>query len=88
MKSIPWVPTWIANVFKATIGRLMVSSPPQDGPIGATLELQRQEQIENWEQQMIMNRAREFRNRNGANGAVPPFFHNMMGEQRDPPQRK
>ncbi|MCL4116458.1 UNVERIFIED_CONTAM: hypothetical protein GTU68_010657, partial [Idotea baltica] len=60
---VPWVPTWLARVSDATLGRLLASSPPQEGPVGATLELQRQEQVEIWEQQMMVNRAREFRNR-------------------------
>lgn len=63
IQQFPWVPKWIARPAGATLGYVLASSPPQDGPVGATLELQRQEQIEIWEQQMMMNRARELRNR-------------------------
>lgn len=65
IQQVPWVPGWLARGAKATLARLLASPPPPEGPAGATLELQRQEQIEMWEQQMMMNRAREMRNRPG-----------------------
>lgn len=65
IQQVPWVPGWLARGASATLARLLASSPPPEAPAGATLELQRQEQIEMWEQQMMMNRAREMRNRPG-----------------------
>lgn len=43
----------------------MQSSPPQEGivPMGATLEIQRQQQMEILEQQVWLSRAREARDR-------------------------
>ncbi len=37
----------------------MASSPPADGPMGATLDIQRQEQMERLEQQMLLQRSRD-----------------------------
>ena len=42
-----------------TFGRLLSSSPPADGPMGATLEIQRQEQMERLEHQMLLQRSRD-----------------------------
>lgn len=73
VQQVPWVPGWLARGASATLARLLASPPPPEGPAGATLELQRQEQIEMWEQQMMMNRAREMRNRPGVS-VVPTCF--------------
>lgn len=55
------VPKVIARACDATLGRLLRSQPPAQGPIGATLEIQRQQQMEQLEQQMLMARARDQR---------------------------
>lgn len=49
------VPKFIANIFGCTVQKLLDSSPPKDfmKPIGATIEIQRQERIEQLEQQML-----------------------------------
>lgn len=49
------IPNFIANLFGCTIQKLLESSPPKDllKPMGATREIQRQEQIEQMEQQML-----------------------------------
>ena len=52
---------WLADT---TLGRLLSSSPPTDGPMAATLEAQRQQQIDMLEQQMLLDRYREMRQRN------------------------
>ncbi|XP_066988751.1 ubiquitin-associated domain-containing protein 2-like [Macrobrachium rosenbergii] len=85
VQQVPWVPGWLARGAKATLARLLASPPPPEGPAGATLELQRQEQIEVWEQQIMINRAREMRNRPGANGAVPHFIPDIMGRRQNNP---
>ncbi|KAG0715110.1 Ubiquitin-associated domain-containing protein 2 [Chionoecetes opilio] len=85
VQQVPWVPGWLARGASATLARLLASPPPPEGPAGATLELQRQEQIESWEQEMMMNRAREMRNRPGANGAVHPFMQNFIGRRQNNP---
>lgn len=57
------VPKVLAKMLDATIGRIISSSPPQEGilPMGATLEIQRLQQLEVLEQQMLLNRSREAR---------------------------
>ena len=49
------VPKFIAKIFGSTVQKLLDSSPPKDlmKPIGATREIQRQEQMEQLEQQML-----------------------------------
>jgi len=47
------VPRWLAAACDATLGRLLASAPPVEGPMGATLELQRQEQMERLEQVLL-----------------------------------
>lgn len=58
-----YIPKILTQVFSATIGRVISSSPPQEGilPMGATLEIQRLQQMELLEQQILFNRARESR---------------------------
>lgn len=80
VRQVPWVPGWVARAAKATLGRLLASQPPQEGPVGATLELQRQEQIEMWEQQMMMNRARENRNRPMRQAFGQGFAEQLVGD--------
>lgn len=55
------IPRVVARACDATFGRLLRSQPPAQGPIGATLEIQRQQQMEQLEQQMLMARARDQR---------------------------
>ncbi|KAF4526996.1 hypothetical protein B566_EDAN001543 [Ephemera danica] len=55
------IPSVVARACDATLGRLLRSQPPTLGPIGATLEIQRQQQMEQLEQQMLMARARDQR---------------------------
>ena len=62
------MPRWIARACDITLGRLLVSSSPVDGPMGATLELQRQEQMERLEQQMLLQRSRDARRQNIGQG--------------------
>ena len=62
------MPRWIARACDITLGRLLVSSSPVDGPMGATLELQRQEQMERLEQQMLLQRSRDARRPNIGQG--------------------
>lgn len=84
IRCVPWIPNWLARAAKASVGRLLASTVPGVGAAGATLELQRQEQIEVWEQQMMMNRARDMHTRNRppqANGGVAPFMQNLMGRR-------
>lgn len=52
-------------LFLDSTGRLLESSPPidPDAPMGATLEVQRQMQVEELQQQMIFNSMHEMRNR-------------------------
>ena len=55
------IPSSVASISSVTLGKLLASSPPVDGPMGATLDIQRQEQTERWEQQMILQRSRDAR---------------------------
>ncbi|XP_022257480.1 ubiquitin-associated domain-containing protein 2-like [Limulus polyphemus] len=58
-----YVPKFLAHFAKITLGWLLKSAPPQEGviPMGATLDIQRQQQLELLEQQRILSRAREIR---------------------------
>uniref|UniRef100_A0A131XHT7 Putative ubiquitin-associated domain-containing protein n=1 Tax=Hyalomma excavatum TaxID=257692 RepID=A0A131XHT7_9ACAR len=57
--SIFRVPSWMARLCGATIGRLMSSSPPREEPfMGATLDIQRQQQAEMLERQLLLQHAR------------------------------
>ncbi|KAL1440885.1 hypothetical protein MTO96_009056 [Rhipicephalus appendiculatus] len=57
--SILRVPSWMARLCGATIGRLMRSSPPREEPfMGATLDIQRQQQAEMLERQLLLQHAR------------------------------
>ncbi|XP_041356160.1 ubiquitin-associated domain-containing protein 2-like [Gigantopelta aegis] len=55
LRSIIFIPNVVAKLFSSTLGRLLESSPPKSPqlPMGATLELQRQEQLDRLEQQMV-----------------------------------
>ncbi|XP_067143588.1 ubiquitin-associated domain-containing protein 2-like isoform X1 [Centruroides vittatus] len=59
------VPDFLSKIAALTLKWLLNSSPPQDGtiPMGATLEIQRQQQLELIEEQMLLARAQEFRER-------------------------
>jgi len=61
------IPSSVASISSVTLGKLLASSPPVDGPMGATLDIQRQEQTERWEQQMILQRSRDARRVNREN---------------------
>ena len=65
------VPNWLARGCDLTLGRLLASSPPVDGPMGATLDIQRQEQMERLEQQMLLQRTRDIHGAGGGAGMVP-----------------
>jgi len=55
------IPSWMAKICGVTLGSLLASSAPVDGPMGATLDIQRQEQTERLEQQIILQRSRDSR---------------------------
>jgi len=55
------IPRWLSKVTSISLGRILQSSPPEDKLLGATLEIQRQQQLELYEHQMMMRRAREQR---------------------------
>ncbi|XP_071084627.1 ubiquitin-associated domain-containing protein 2-like [Haliotis cracherodii] len=56
VKSLVVIPRCVASMLDATLGRVLQSPPPKtpELPMGATLELQRQEQLDRLEQQMVM----------------------------------
>lgn len=60
------IPKCVANVVNKLFGRFLCSSPPLEPPfqMGATLEIQRQQQMEIMEQQMLFTRFRENNNLN------------------------
>lgn len=57
------IPSLVAKLASGTLGWIMQSSPPQEGavPMGATLEIQRQQQMEILEQQVLLSRANRSR---------------------------
>lgn len=63
IQSLVFVPRVVARLGNAVFGWVLQSSPPQDGivPMGATIEIQRQQQLEALEQQILLNHAREMR---------------------------
>jgi hypothetical protein len=73
------IPESVANFVSRAFGWLLETSPPREGPLlmGATLEIQRQQQIEILEQQMMMSRTREMRDRTGGSGTQRARFPDM-----------
>jgi hypothetical protein len=59
------VPRWLAKLSNVSIGWLLRSGAPQEGAIGATLEIQRAQQLEILEQQVLLSRARDVRRQVG-----------------------
>jgi hypothetical protein len=55
------VPRWLAKLSSMSVGWLLRSGAPQEGAIGATLEIQRAQQLEILEQQVLLSRARDVR---------------------------
>ncbi|KAJ4442425.1 hypothetical protein ANN_04011, partial [Periplaneta americana] len=59
------VPRWLAKLSSVSVGWLLRSGAPQEGAIGATLEIQRAQQLEMLEQQVLLSRARDVRRQVG-----------------------
>lgn len=59
------VPRWMAKLSSMSVGWLLRSGAPQEGAIGATLEIQRAQQLEMLEQQVLLSRARDVRRQQG-----------------------
>lgn len=61
------IPKFIAKLFGCTVQKVLDSNPPKDlnKPIGATREIQRQEQMELLEQQMIWQSFQQRPQQNG-----------------------
>nr|CAD7590212.1 unnamed protein product [Timema genevievae] len=59
------IPRWLARLSNVTLGWLLRSGAPQESDIGATLEIQRAQQLELLEQQVLLNRARDVRTQQG-----------------------
>lgn len=59
------VPRWMAKLSSMSVGWLLRSGAPQEGAIGATLEIQRAQQLEILEQQVLLSRARDVRRQQG-----------------------
>ncbi|XP_021932588.1 ubiquitin-associated domain-containing protein 2-like isoform X1 [Zootermopsis nevadensis] len=59
------VPRWMAKLSSMSVGWLLRSGTPQEGAIGATLEIQRAQQLEMLEQQVLLSRARDVRRQQG-----------------------
>ncbi|ESP04824.1 hypothetical protein LOTGIDRAFT_109671, partial [Lottia gigantea] len=80
-QSVILIPNCVGQVFEKTIGRLLRSKPPKNIrlPMGATLELQRQEQLDRLEQQMLWQ---TFQNpnhlaNNNVGGGLATFFQQV-----------
>lgn len=59
VSSLLRVPGWVARLCGATVGWLLCSSPPREEPfMGATLDIQRQQQAEMLERQLLLQHAR------------------------------
>ncbi|XP_018015377.1 ubiquitin-associated domain-containing protein 2 [Hyalella azteca] len=54
IQRLTFIPAVVGRFAAATLGPLLASAPPQETLTGATLELQRQEEMELWDQQMLM----------------------------------
>jgi hypothetical protein len=59
------VPRWMAKLSSISVGWLLRSGAPQEGATGATLEIQRAQQLELLEQEVLLNRARDVRRQQG-----------------------
>jgi len=57
------VPDLVARICDKAFGWILYSKEPKVTQMGATLELQRQEQSERWEQQYFQTRAQDFQSR-------------------------
>jgi len=64
IQSLVRVPNCLSRTTNFLFSWLLKSSPPRDNavPMGATLDIQRQLRVEQLEQQMMLNHAREMRN--------------------------
>lgn len=75
LRSLVRVPDWVSRLCGATVGRLMQSSAPREEPLmGATLDIQRQQQAELLERQLLLQRSRASR--------TPPHLAAAMGMNR------
>lgn len=79
IQSVVTVPAVVACVMNKLFGWMLQSSAPQESvvPLGATVEIQRQQQLEALEQQMLLNHAREMRNMVAANQHFVNDFNNQ-----------
>ncbi|XP_038075387.1 ubiquitin-associated domain-containing protein 2-like [Patiria miniata] len=75
------IPNPLARLSAALLGPLLRSSPPREGPLpmGATLELQRQQRMELMEQRMIMAQFRQQAQARGAASSVRPTISAPLG---------
>ncbi|CAG2109829.1 unnamed protein product [Medioppia subpectinata] len=76
------IPKSVASGVSRLFGRLLCSGPPAESPIqmGATFEIQRQQQIELLEQQMLFNRYSDINTRNDLN-VIPNQRTNDLSAQ-------
>ena len=76
------VPKWVASIASKWLGRLVCSSPPAPPAVqmGATLEIQRQQQMELIEQQMLFSRFREFNANNNFNSTPNRRSNSLNGQ--------
>ncbi|XP_022096642.1 ubiquitin-associated domain-containing protein 2-like [Acanthaster planci] len=68
------IPTPLTRLSAALLGPLLRSPPPREGPVpmGATLEIQRQQRMELMEQRMLLAQARQFRQQQALVRGVTP----------------
>jgi hypothetical protein len=78
------VPGVVARACNLTFGRLLRSQAPAQGALGATLELQRQQQMELLEQQLQINRARDHRTRHVSRHSVCYIFQLFLVAPQKP----
>lgn len=81
MQTIFRIPSIIAKIFQTIFGNILDSPPPPEEnlPMGATLELQRQERYDQLEQQMLWQSMQQQHGRGGG-GGIGGFF-NFNGPQ-------
>ncbi|XP_055955956.1 ubiquitin-associated domain-containing protein 2 isoform X2 [Patella vulgata] len=81
LQTVIQIPKCVAKVCDATIGRLLKSSPPKNTrlPMGATLELQRQEQLDRLEQQMLWSTFQNPNHLPNGNAQQQNLFQGLFG---------
>uniref|UniRef100_A0A2P2I653 Ubiquitin-associated domain-containing protein 2-like n=1 Tax=Hirondellea gigas TaxID=1518452 RepID=A0A2P2I653_9CRUS len=90
IQRLTFIPAIVGRCAAATLGPLLASAPPQESLTGATLELQRQEEMELWDQQMMQrqrgrNNIQNLMGGNNGNNRRGEDLNGFLNQQPPPP---